>query len=65
MEKIDINTDNKPFTSFLLSCHTIIETRPLTIKDMYPVRESSVRLNWIHDNNITSNGFLNSHKRNV
>ena len=64
MEKSDINIDGKPFKLFLLPCHNIIETRPLTNKVLYPVRELSVTLNWIHDSNIMSNGFFNGYKIN-
>ena len=63
MEKSDIDLYKKPFKLLFLSCHNIIETIPLTIKGLYPVRELSVELNWIDDSNIMSDDFFNSHKK--
>ena len=57
--KSKINIDKKPFKILLLTCHNIISTIPRTIKGLYPVRELSIKLNWIDDINITSNGFFN------
>ena len=62
MENSDIDIYKKPFKLLFLPCHNIIETIPLTIKGLYPVRELSVKLNWIDDSNIMSNGFFTGHK---